>query len=67
MVSAAELPKAKGQELDSRETATAPDLDPPEEAENEVDLLTREFWPWIKGKWDDINNAPGRRTSSAKH
>ena len=32
-------------------------LDPPEEAEDEVDLLTREFWPWIKGKWDDINNA----------
>ena len=30
---------------------------PPEEAEDEVDLLTREFWPWIKGKWDDINNA----------
>ena len=29
----------------------------PEEAEDEVDLLTREFWPWIKGKWDDINNA----------
>ena len=57
----AELPKAHGQELDSRETATAPDLDPPldppEEAEDEVDLLTREFWPWIKGKWDDINNA----------
>ena len=53
----AELPKAQGQELDSRETAIAPDLDPPEEAENEVDLLTREFWPWIKGKWDDINNA----------
>ena len=53
----AELPKAQGQELDRRETAIAPDLDPPEEAENEVDLLTREFWPWIKGKWDDINNA----------
>ena len=57
----AELPKAQGQELDSRETAIAPDLDPPldppEEAEDEVDLLTREFWPWIKGKWDDINNA----------
>ena len=57
----AELPKAHGQELDSRETAIAPDLDPPldppEEAEDEVDLLTREFWPWIKGKWDDINNA----------
>ena len=53
----AELPKAQGQELDSRETAVAPDLDPPEEAEDEVDLLTREFWPWIKGKWDDINNA----------
>ena len=60
----AELPKAHGQELDSRETAIAPDLDPPldppeepEEPEDEVDLLTREFWPWIKGKWDDINNA----------
>ena len=53
----AELPKAQGQGLDSRETAIAPDLDPPEEAEDEVDLLTREFWPWIKGKWDDINNA----------
>ena len=53
----AELPKAQGQELDSRETAVAPDLDSPEEAEDEVDLLTREFWPWIKGKWDDINNA----------
>ena len=57
----AELPKAHAQELDSRETAIAPDLDPPldppEEAEDEVDLLTREFWPWIKGKWDDINNA----------
>ena len=50
----AELPKAQGQEPDSRETAIAPDLDPPldppEEAEDEVDLLTREFWPWIKGK-----------------
>ena len=57
----AELPKAHGQELDSRETAITPDLDLPldlpEEAEDEVDLLTREFWPWIKGKWDDINNA----------
>ena len=53
----AELPEPHGQELDSRETAIAPDLDPPEEAEDEVDLLTREFWPWIKGKWDDINNA----------
>ena len=53
----AELPKAQGQEPDSRETAIGPDLDPPEEAEDEVDLLTREFWPWIKGKWDDINNA----------
>ena len=30
---------------------------PVQEAEDEVDLLTREFWPWIKGKWDDINNA----------
>ena len=53
----AELPKPHGQELDSRETAVAPDPDPPEEAEDEIDLLTREFWPWIKGKWDDINNA----------
>ena len=44
----AELPKPHGQELDSLETPVAPDLDPPEEAENEVDLLTREFWPWIK-------------------
>ena len=56
----AELPKPHAQELDSRETAIAPDPypppDPPEE-EDEVDLLTREFWPWIKGKWDDINNA----------
>ena len=34
-----------------------PPPDPSEEAEDEVDLLTREFWPWIKGKWDDINNA----------
>ena len=56
----AELPEPQGQEPDSRETAIAPDLDPPEEEqgeEDEVDLLTREFWPWIKGKWDDINNA----------
>ena len=33
---------------------------PPEEEqgeENEVDVLTREFWPWMKGKWDDINYA----------
>ena len=50
----------QGQEPDSRETAIAPDRYPPEEEqgeEDEVDLLTREFWPWIKGKWDDINNA----------
>ena len=56
----AELPEAHAQELDSRETAIAPDPYPPEEEqgeEDEVDLLTREFWPWIKGKWDDINNA----------
>ena len=57
----AELPEAHAQELDSRETAIAPDPDPPpdpsQQAEDEVDLLTREFWPWIKGKWDDINNA----------
>ncbi len=53
-------PKPHGPELDSRETAIAPDRDPPgEEAgeEDEVDVLTREFWPWIKGKWDDINYA----------
>ena len=52
--------ESQSQELDSRETAIAPDLDPPEEEqgeENEIDVLTREFWPWIKGKWDDINNA----------
>ena len=57
----AELPEPHAQELDSRETAIAPDPypppDPSQEAEDEVDLLTREFWPWIKGKWDDINNA----------
>ena len=56
----AELPEAHAQELDSRETAIAPDPYPPEQEqgeEDEVDLLTREFWPWIKGKWDDINNA----------
>ena len=57
----AELQKEQGQELDSRETAIAPDpgppLDPTEEAEDEVDLLTCEFWPWIKGTWDNINNA----------
>ena len=57
----AELTEAHAQELDSRKTAIAPDPDPPpdpsQEAEDEVDLLTREFWPWIKGKWDDINNA----------
>ena len=57
----AALPQPHAQELDSRETAIAPDSDPqpdpPEEPEDEVDLLTREFWPWIKGKWDDINNA----------
>ena len=52
--------ESQGQEPDSRETAIAPGRYPPEEEqgeENEVDLLTREFWPWIKGKWDDINNA----------
>ena len=57
----AELPKVQGKELASRETAIAPDPDPPpdpsQQAEDEVDLLTREFWPWIKGRWDDINNA----------
>ena len=49
-----------GQELDSRETAIAPDRYPPEEEqgeEDQVDVLTREFWPWMKGKWDDINYA----------
>ena len=60
-VPTAELPQPHGQELDSRERAIAPDPDPPqeppEEAEDEVDLLTRELWPWIRGKWDDINNA----------
>ena len=53
----AELPEPHDEELDSRDTAIALDPDSPEEAEDEVDLLTREFWPWIKGKWDDINNA----------
>ena len=60
----AELPKEQGQELDSRETAIAPDpyLQQEEQGEeqgeeDEVDLLTREFWPWIKGTWDNINNA----------
>ena len=57
----AELPEPHAQGLDSRETAIAPDPDPsqdlPEQPEDEVDLLTREFWPWMKGKWDDINNA----------
>ena len=56
----AEPPQSQGQEPDSRETAIAPDRYPPEEEqgeENEVDVLTREFWPWIKGKWDDINYA----------
>ena len=56
----AEMPEAHPQELDSRETTVAPDPGPQEEEqveEDEVDLLTREFWPWIKGKWDDINNA----------
>ena len=53
-------PEPRGPEPDSRETATAPDTDlPGEEAgeEDEVDVLTREFWPWMKGKWDDINYA----------
>ena len=52
--------ESHGQELDSRETAIAPDRYPPEEEqgeEDEVDVLTREFWPWMKGKWDDINYA----------
>ena len=56
----AELPEPHGQELDSRETAIASDRYPPEEEqgeEDEVDVLTREFWPWMKGKWDDINYA----------
>ena len=52
--------ESHGPEPDSRETAIAPERYPPEEEqaeENEVDVLTREFWPWLKGKWDDINNA----------
>ena len=49
--------ESHGQELDSRETAIAPDRDPPEGEEDEVDVLTRDFWPWMKGKWDDINYA----------
>ena len=56
----AEPPQSQGQELDSRETAIAPERYHPEQEqgeENEVDVLTREFWPWLKGKWDDINNA----------
>ena len=56
----AELPEPHAQGLDSRETAIAPDpypLEEEQEAEDEVDLLTREFWPWIKGRWDDINSA----------
>ena len=50
-------PESHGPEPDSRETAIAPDQDPPGEEEDEVDVLTREFWPWMKGKWDDINYA----------
>ena len=56
----AELAEPHGQELDSRETAIAPDRYPPEEEqgeEDQVDVLTRELWPWMKGKWDDINYA----------
>ena len=49
--------ESHGQKLDSRETAIAPDRDPPEGEEDEVDVLTRDFWPWMKGKWDDINYA----------
>ena len=49
--------ESHGQKLDSRETAIAPDRDPPEGREDEVDVLTRDFWPWMKGKWDDINYA----------
>ena len=53
----AELPEPHAQELDSRETAIVPSPDPSQKTEDEVDLLTREFWPWMRGKWDDINNA----------
>ena len=54
---AAGPPESHGPEPDSRETAIAPDRDPQGEEEDEVDVLTREFWPWMKGKWDDINYA----------
>ena len=54
---AAGPPESHGPEPDSRETAIAPDRDPPGEEEDDVDVLTREFWPWMKGKWDDINYA----------
>ena len=54
---AAGPPESHGPAPDSRETAIAPDRDPPGEEEDEVDVLTREFWPWMKGKWDDINYA----------
>ena len=52
-----EPPQSHGPEPDSRETAISPDRDETEGEEDQVDVLTREFWPWIKGKWDDINNA----------
>ena len=53
----AEPPESHGQKLDSRKAAIAPDRDLPEGREDEVDILTRDFWPWMKGKWDDINYA----------
>ena len=56
----AEPPQSHGPEPDSRETAIGPDQAETWEEEGEedqVDVLTREFWPWLKGKWDDINNA----------
>ena len=56
----AEPPQSHGPEPDSREAAIGPDRAETGEEEGEedqVDVLTREFWPWLKGKWDDINNA----------
>ena len=43
-------PESHGPAPDSRDTAIAPDRDPPGVEEDEVDVLTREFWPWMKGK-----------------
>ena len=56
----AEPTESHGPEPDSRETAIGPDgaeTGEEEGEEDQVDLLTREFWPWLKGKWDDINYA----------